>query len=317
MTRKNLPGLRILGPFVLAILSAPALTVAQKSVLDYLPNLGQSDGWSTLGEPQTAEGDDLFFLINGGAEIYHEYGFSRAVIQSYDRGEVSINLEIYEMENVESAYAVYSFKTARGGESVDIGAESSFEEYYLNFWKGKVVVTLIGFDTSSATRSGILELARAVDSNILGDSPTPALVGILPDTVLNSTGKHTTYLVGNLGLLNRYRFGNEDVFGFKRGVVGNYGDFSVFVFVYDSPSGARAGLNAARSYISQSDRYSGFSEEGDAFSAFDLDNRRIYCNLKLGYLIVFVGENLDDAATVVEIVEQRISENDSLEQEVR
>lgn len=35
--------------------------------------------WETLGEPKYVIGDKLYQLIDGGADIYHEYGFKQAV----------------------------------------------------------------------------------------------------------------------------------------------------------------------------------------------------------------------------------------------
>ena len=51
--------------------------------LGLLPQAGDAGSWKPEDEPQHVEGEDLFLLINGGAEIYHEYGFTQAAVQSY------------------------------------------------------------------------------------------------------------------------------------------------------------------------------------------------------------------------------------------
>ncbi|MCK7482485.1 MAG: hypothetical protein M0C28_39200 [Candidatus Moduliflexus flocculans] len=49
----------------------------------YLPSDGAAPGWTQDGEPQEFEGEDLYTYIDGGAEIYQEYGFRRVVVQDY------------------------------------------------------------------------------------------------------------------------------------------------------------------------------------------------------------------------------------------
>ena len=293
-------------PFVVSVASAVPAT-AQSDALRFLPEGSSLDGWETLGGPQTAEGDDLFLLINGGAEIYNEYGFSSAVIHSYTKGDKSVNLEVYEMEDAASAYGAYSFKTGRGGEAIDIGSEASFEEYYLNFWKGNVVVTLIGFDSDSETRDAILTLARMVEAKISDDGARPAIVELLPSMSRQGERVHPTYVEGNLGLLNRYRFNTSDVFGFSRAAVGDYGDYLVFLFPYANEDGAGESFRRAEQSLRSSQRYTNPSGLHDTFSANDPDNRYLLMKQVEDQIVVYVGHDPDEARSVVKDVERSIA----------
>ena len=275
---------------------------AQESVLDYLPDESSLDGWETLGDPQTAEGDDLFLLINGGAEIYNEYGFSRAVIHSYVQGEKSVNLEVYEMEDAASAYGAYSFKTGRDGEAIDVGSEATFEDYYLNLWKGNIVVTLIGFDSDSETREAILTLARMVESKIQTEGARPAIVDLLPTASNGGERVFPTYLEGNLALLNRYRFGSGDLFGFSHAVVGDYGDYLLFLFPYANREEAAAWFDTAVESLSSNDRYSNQSTSRGVFFADDPEGLYIFLKLAEDYIVVYVGPDREEARQVVEDV---------------
>ncbi len=77
-------------------------TTGDKEILKLLPTTKDLPHSKAVGEPEYVVGDDLFQLINGGAEIYHEYGFKQAVSASYKNiNDKSFNLEIYEM-NVDS-----------------------------------------------------------------------------------------------------------------------------------------------------------------------------------------------------------------------
>ena len=69
-------------PVVGCLISCSGQQTEQSRFLSYLPQGGEVDRWSSSEEPQHAVGEDLFLLINGGAEIYHEYGFEQAAVLS-------------------------------------------------------------------------------------------------------------------------------------------------------------------------------------------------------------------------------------------
>ncbi len=283
------------------------LSAQQGSVLQYLPNASSLDGWETLGEPQIAEGADLFLLINGGAEIYNEYGFVRAAMHSYEKGEKSVNLEVYEMEDVASAYGAYSFKTDRDGEPLDIGSEARFEEYYLNFWKGNVVVTLIGFDTDQETRDAILTLGRLVEDKISLESARPELVELLPPCSIGGEQAQFTYVEGNLALINRYRFGNEAVFEAKSAVVGDYGDQMIFLFAYESETQTFDGVAAASDRLASSGLYTEITADDLGFAGRDRDSRFLLLRPVGKFAVVCLGATPRDAFSALEDVASRLA----------
>jgi len=129
------------------------------------------EGWQLEAEPQIYVGDTLFELINGGAELYHRFGFVQALSAQYSDGEGrSIALELFEMHDAEAARGIYSEKTGGAGERLEIGDEAAFESYYLNFRSGRFLVTVTGFESDPKTTDGLLELARAVEFRIGGET---------------------------------------------------------------------------------------------------------------------------------------------------
>ena len=128
-------------------------------------------GWHQEYEPEIFVGDSLFELINGGAEVYHRFGFVRALATQYaDDAGRSISLEVFEMKDVEGAGSIYSDKTGGSGEPLQIGDEAAGEDYYLNFRSGRFLVTITGFDSEPETTEGILLLAGAVAAQLGGVS---------------------------------------------------------------------------------------------------------------------------------------------------
>jgi hypothetical protein len=195
----------------------------------FLPSTGEVGEWERDGSPQEYRGDNLYEYINGGAEIYHDYGFTRVVVQDFkNKNGKSISLEIFEMEDTESAYGIYTFKTSFEGKMVRLGSDGQLADYYLNFWKGDLLITITGFDEDEETIQGLQELARAVDAKIKIGGERPGLVSVLPEEGLFPAS--IKYFQGNLGLYNSYPFFTKDVFRLKEGIKAVYeGGYAVYI----------------------------------------------------------------------------------------
>lgn len=129
------------------------------------------DGWQLEREPQVVVGDALYELINGGAELYHRYGFVQALAADYaDAQGRTLALEVFEMTDADAAAAIFADKTGDTGDPADIGDEAVVESYYLNARTGPYLVTITGFDSDETTTAGIQALARAVVAG-LGETP--------------------------------------------------------------------------------------------------------------------------------------------------
>ncbi len=157
-------------------------TSPQHDLHKYLPGTDETGEWKKDGLPLEYKGEDLYSYINGGAEIYHEYGFKQVIVQDYTKKNgKSIALEIFKMESTEGAYGIYTFKTSTEGEELALGDKAQLADYYLNFWKGNFVVTLTGFDEDEETAKGLEKIARGVDTKIKSRGREPAFVSLLPE----------------------------------------------------------------------------------------------------------------------------------------
>jgi hypothetical protein len=264
-------------------------TQPKEDIIFLLPQSDELEKWEEFFSPQHVVGEDLYSLINGGAEIYHEYGFRQAVNHSYESTDgTSINVEIYEMEDPESAFGIYSFKTGDEGELVDIGNDALLESYYLNFWKGNYLVTLVGFDEEPETRSGILELARLIDAKIEGGGlPRPDIVRYLPPEGLNAST--VVYLKGNMALRNNYEIAPGNIFGVEEGVIGEYGDIRVFIFNYEDEETAMERFKNGTDQLNQQSKLADFALEGNAFSATDAKGLSIFGKPFQHTIVIVVG----------------------------
>jgi hypothetical protein len=152
---------------ILAIVFSQCSEKQSTGISEYLPADSDLEGWAPSDTARTFVGEDLFLLINGGAEKYHEFGFRQVVTQRYDGpNDKQVSVEVFEMQDAVAADKIYAYKTSADGEPLPIGSEARLEDYYLNFKKGRFLVTLVGFDSESDTRDGLIAIARAVEQRL-------------------------------------------------------------------------------------------------------------------------------------------------------
>jgi len=197
----------------------------------YLPDPARLDQWQPDRKPRVYEGEDLYAFINGGAEIYHEYGFERVIVQDYIKGRGRITLEIYEMAQPEAAFGIWSLKKGSEGRPLKVSGSGVLVDYYANVWKGPFLFTLTGFDQSEETIAGLEAIAHAVDAMIEIDFDEPRIVDLL--RVEGLVEQSVVYMTGPLALFNCQRLFTGYVFDAEEVVKGDYDNgCRVFVFAY-------------------------------------------------------------------------------------
>lgn len=82
-----------------------------------LPVCGQEEpgdefapGWRRHQAPMLFAAKDLYGYIDGGAELFFEFGFSELTVQRFRCGERELSLDLYRMTGADAALAVYLAK---------------------------------------------------------------------------------------------------------------------------------------------------------------------------------------------------------------
>ncbi len=277
---------------VMAVVMSIHVYGKESELAVYLPRAGELPGWAATAEPEYAEGEDLFSLINGGAEVYHEYGFKQTITQGFkSKSGKSFNLEIYEMRDPAAAYGVYTFKTGDSGKPVPVDGEGLLEDYYLNFRKGNFLVTVIGFDSEAETITAIIAAAKVVASKMKTDRSTPELVRMLPDKLEKPLNPNSIkYLKGNLGLFNNYSFDSRDIFNLKEGVIGNYGDSKLYIFKYRDAAECGKWFEFAAKNLETNNRFKDFKRGGGGVSMMDEKGTAFYIEHHAHYIFIAQGK---------------------------
>lgn len=283
----------------LLLFSWPTLAGPEIPLSRLLPLTSELGQWKPAGAPQLFTGEELFTYINGGAEIYNEYGFRRVLVQDYgDSAGQTISLEIFEMLSPESAYGIYRFKTSRQGRYLDLGDEAQLADYYLNLWKGHFLVTITGLDATQKAEPALLFFARSVELKIKETAPEPSLALALPkDGLIRESQK---YFKGPLGLYNAYPFFSGDVFAFQAGVKGDYAaGYSLFILEYAAESTASDKYAQSREQFARDSRYQNFADSGDTISVSDNKGQPIFAFRIRRFVILVLGEKNRDGVQAI------------------
>lgn len=144
--------------------------------------------------------DNLYDLINGGAEIYTEFGLKKMVTADYtakDRTGITITVEIYDMGTPAGAFGRFARFLKGKADLSDVGKglpeplvpHGLMGTSNASFWKGHHLINLTLLDESpSATMEGIRKLsaemlppfAENVAKTIPGELALPAETAWFP-----------------------------------------------------------------------------------------------------------------------------------------
>jgi len=174
-----------------------------------LPGNNKIKGWKKQGKTELFEGESLYEYINGGAEIFHEYGFKKVLVQEYsDRDENSIMIEIFEMNSDENSYGIYSFRRDKSGELFDIGNGAIISSSYLFFWKANIYIVIYSF--TEGFKDPLFSFARFIAGKINDSGEIPKIMSYLPKTDILPASKK--YIKGPIAFANQQFISRQDIF---------------------------------------------------------------------------------------------------------
>jgi hypothetical protein len=277
-------------------------------LLALLPDGPELRGWAKDGDPQFFEGKDLFIYIDGGAEIYFEYGFRRVIVQDYRNDAGSrLSIEIFEMESTDSAYGMFTFKRSPRGEAVALGDECQLADYYLNLCKGRYLVTITSLDQEAAAKEGLAGLARLVEKKLSERGQSPGLISLLPEG--DQQPQSIRFFKGPLALYNSYPFFREDVLAFQSGIKGEYANgCSLFLFEYGAHEAADRRFIEARRKASAEPKYRNIEWDGELLKAQDERGRTILAKVSGRYIVlVLAGSPPETAERLLARAEKRLA----------
>jgi len=266
-----------------------------------LPTASEIDNWERNLDFEEYKGEDLFFYINGGAEIYHEYGFERVIVQDYqNQNGRSASLEVYKMSSPDSAYGMYTFKSSGKGQELTVGHGCKLQDYYLNFWKGQYLVTITGFDAEKETIDGLKSIANVVDKKIQtqANAEMPVIHSRLPQEDLDA--QSVKYFKGNLGLVNSYPFANTDIFKIQEGIKGTYSNgYDIYILEYKDAEASQMAFDSVKKDFKDTVKYQNVTIGQDRIELEDDSGIQIVVQPYRSFILIVLGTKSPAQATQI------------------
>ena len=191
--------------------SGPARETAPKQTspaAPAIPDAGFAPGWAKARPLRTFTGQDLFNQIDGGAELFLEFGFARLRVQAYAHGKAELTIDAYEMESAASALGIYLMKMGKETPFPEIAARNSSEEAQMTVVKGRYFVQVDNVGDVRASKAEAVALANAFLAGV-SDEPAMTPLGLLPADGKVSGSERL--IRGPYGLQPYFTFGEGDV----------------------------------------------------------------------------------------------------------
>jgi len=176
--------------------------------------------WKPAGPPEVYKKDGLYGYINGGAELFLQYGFEELSVIRYIGGtgpaaEKEITFEVYRMASPADAFGIFSLKR-EGGErlSLEIEAIHWLSASQAALAKGNFYINITGV---KATEEEIESFAAAASRKIGAASALPPELALLP-----SSGRiqgSERFIQGKLAAEGESLLLDREFWGFGEGTV--------------------------------------------------------------------------------------------------
>lgn len=145
--------------------------------------------------------DELWEYINGGADIYLEYGFNRVLAQEIEWQGSIFRIDAYQMENPQGSFGIFSILKTQCLEIISNLNESCLSQYQIQLVIGNIYLSVVPLSGKKGELELAKEIAKALYSkNIQQTQPKLSIPEAL--TKLNANILNTRLIIGQLGMQN-------------------------------------------------------------------------------------------------------------------
>ncbi|MBI3123507.1 MAG: hypothetical protein HYZ10_03805 [Ignavibacteriales bacterium] len=142
------------------------------------------NGWKKLGEDRLFNDQNLYDYIDGAAELYISFGFTKVFNRIYSAGEgKEIIVDIFYMNTPQDAFGAFSFSVGKVGN--DFGTQSQTAQGAIVFWKNNFVVSIVENPASEEAKKTSLTIAKLIDESIPEKGSFPEVLKYLPSENLD------------------------------------------------------------------------------------------------------------------------------------
>jgi hypothetical protein len=151
-------------------------------------------------DKQSYTGSTLYGRIDGGAELFLEYGFERLDYFLLENNGKEYNLEIYKMKDPFSAYGIFSIRRFRCIDNKDLNSKYYCQTaHQLSVCRAEYYLTVANDDGSPESMSQSITIAEEALATI---SPLCLNVPVFNDLFFFTSSSLPILIMGSLGFQN-------------------------------------------------------------------------------------------------------------------
>ena len=198
----------------------PGCTLMAQDVV--LPQDHFEAGWQKSEKVRRFNPYSLYYHINGGADLFLEFGFESLLVQYYAQSDEELTLEVYHMKSPESALGVYLMKCGQETPIQGISSRNSSNRYQFIILKGRFFIQIYNATGDESLMPVMVSLTGLLLKNIPEENPG-SLFSLLP--VENLIPGSERFIRGPIAMEPIFTFGRGDVLqlgGLVFAVLGDY-----------------------------------------------------------------------------------------------
>ncbi len=127
------------------------------------------DGWTITGQPRVFSGNDLYGYINGGSELFLEFGFRQLIAYQIQTPDGELGLDLYEMTDPIAALGIYLAKCSPESPVPGLKGRNSGDAYQLALLKGRWFAFIQNVSGDPARIPDMKRLGHALNEHLDGD----------------------------------------------------------------------------------------------------------------------------------------------------
>ncbi len=113
-----------------------------------------------LNRNECFDGESLWGYMNGGADIYLEYGFDILRVEEFSNEDETIKLELFKMLDPISAFGIFSFKTFKCEQSEVVTTIDCLNRFQFQLLYGNYYIQLINESGSEKAKQSMVSIAE-------------------------------------------------------------------------------------------------------------------------------------------------------------
>jgi len=211
-------------------------------------------GWKRADTSRVFTKADLYGYINGGAELFLEFGFDQLTLQKYSNGAKVIAVEIYRMVDPAASTGIYLMKCGKEARDPSFKERHTLNRHQLMFVRSRYYVTINNLSGAEGMGPQMLTFGGAVAAALPADRP-------LSNRGLPAQGQvpGTLRLVrGPVSLQSIYTLGDGDILqlgGKVLGAAADYkdasGTYTLLAVDYPTPAAAKSAFASVQKNLDQ------------------------------------------------------------------